>query len=273
MAKNPNKSRIQLVVWDSDEAKIRAGTLKVSGYDVSTQLPGGPATLRKLSETLPTAVVIDLSRRPSSGRDIGLAIRSFKALRHVPLVFVEGEREKVASIRKLLPDATYTTWSRVRGALKRAIASPPSEPTVPKSVFAGYADAKLPKKLGIQPGTVVAMVGAPKEFEKTLGNLPKDAVLRPNGRGHADLTLWFTRSRKELEDRIDRMVRHAQSGGLWILWPKKTSPLAADLSQPIVRQTGLAAGLVDYKVCSVDETWTGLKFTLRKPKQVKSRHV
>jgi hypothetical protein len=60
------------------------------------------------------------------------------------------------------------------------------------------------------------------------------------------------------------MVRHAQDKGLWIIWPKKTSSLASDLSQPIVRETGLAAGLVDYKVCSVDETWTGLKFTVRK---------
>lgn len=267
MAETSSKRRIQLVVWEPDEATGRAKTLKASGYDVTVQLPGGAGALRKLAEGQLTAVVIDLSRRPSSGRDIGIAIRSFKTLRHVPLVFVEGEREKVTSIRKLLPDATYTSWNRVRSALKRAIASPPSNPTVPKSVFAGYADTKLPKKLGIQPETVVALVGAPKGFEKTLGTLPKDAVLRRNARGRAGLTLWFTKSRKELEGRFDRMVRHAQSGGLWIIWPKKTSPLASDLSQPIVRQTGLAAGLVDYKICSVDETWTGLKFTVRKSKR------
>jgi hypothetical protein len=264
MAKKASKSRIQLVAWGSDSDK--AATLKASGYDVALQLPGGAGALRKLAETRPAAVVIDLSRRPSSGRDMGIAIRSYKALRHVPLVFIEGERAKVTSIQKILPDATYTTWNRVRSALKQAIAAPPSEPTVPKSVFAGYEDTKLPKKLGIQPGTVVALVGAPKDFEKTLGHLPKDTVLRRNARSRADLTLWFTKSRKELEDRIDRMVRHAKDGGLWILWPKKTSPLASDLSQPIVRKTGLATGLVDYKVCSVDETWTGLKFTVRKKK-------
>ena len=267
MAKTPDKSRVQLVVWDSDEATGRAETLTASGYDVALQLPGGAGALRQLAETRPAAVVIDLSRRPSSGRDIGIAIRSYKALRHVPLVFVEGEREKVVSIRNILPDATFTAWNRVRSALKRAIAAPPSNPTVPKSAFAGYADTRLPKKLGIRPGTVVAMVGAPKEFEKTLGKLPEGAVLHRNARGRADLTLWFTKSRKDFEGRLGRMARHAKGGGLWILWPKKTSPLASDLSQPIVRKTGLATGLVDYKVCSVDETWTGLKFTVRKPKQ------
>jgi hypothetical protein len=259
-----SKTGIQLIVWDSSEAKSRAETLESSGYDVARQLPGGAGALRKLSETKPGAVVIDLNRRPSSGRDIGLAIRAYKALRHVPLVFVGGDPEKVASIKTLLPDATYTSWGRVRSALKRAIETPPSDPTVPKSVFAGYAGTKLPQKLGIRSGSVVALIGAPRDFEKTLGNLPEGAVLRRNTRGRADLTLWFVKSRKELDARIDRMVRHTQKGGLWILWPKKSSSLASDLSQPVVRKKGLGTGLVDYKVCSVDETWTGLKFTIRK---------
>jgi CheY-like chemotaxis protein len=257
------KHRIQLVHWDKAEADTKAKTLRAAGYVVAREIPGGPSALRKLSDTEPSAVVIDLSRRPATGRDVALAIRSYKALRYVPILFVEGESEKLAQIKKLLPDAAFTTWNRIRSALKRAIAHPPSEPAVPSSVFAGYAATALPKKLGIKPHTIVALIGAPRGFEKTLGRLPEAVTLRRQARGSSDLTLWFTKSLKDLESRIRPMGRRADKGGLWIIWPKKNSALASDLSQVIVRKTGLASGLVDYKVCSIDETWTGLKFTCR----------
>ena len=97
-----------------------------------------------------------------------------------------------------------------------------------------------------------------------LHELPEGVAVRRHARGRSDVTLWFTKSLKELEGRIRQMGSRAEKGGLWIVWPKKTSGLESDLSQVIVRKTGLASGLVDYKVCSIDDTWTGLKFTSRK---------
>jgi hypothetical protein len=129
-----------------------------------------------------------------------------------------------------------------------------------------YAGTPLPKKLGIKARSVVALVGAPDGFEETLGELPEGVVLRRQLRGHPDVTLWFTRSWKDLDQGIERMGAFAEGGGLWIVWPKKSSGVTTNVSQGVVREVGLAAGLVDYKVCSIDETWSGLRFTRRKLK-------
>jgi hypothetical protein len=220
--------------------------------------------LRKLRRRPPDAVVVDLNRLPAQGRDVGLAVRHYRATRHTPIVFVDGKPEKVARIKEQLPDAEYTTWNRIRSGLKRAMAHPPGDPTVPRSLLDGYSGTPLAKKLGIKANTVVVLVGAPQGFETTLGELPRGVSVRRRASGRRDLTVWFTRSREDLESRIERMADHIGQGGLWIAWPKKTSRLAADLSQTTVRSVGMAAGLVDYKVAAIDETWAGLKFAQRK---------
>lgn len=256
--------RIQLIHWNADEARQRAAGLKAAGYEVRHDAQIGPELRRRLRAEPPAAFVIDLTRLPSHGRDVALALRHTKATRHVPLVFAGGEAEKVARIRTSLPDAVFTEWSRIRSSLKQAIAHPPANPRVPASVLAGYSGTPLPKKLGIKPNAVVALVDAPPDFHKTLGELPEGARLENTARGRSDLTIWFTRTRKDLERRMGQMSARAADAPLWIVWPKKTSTLAGDLGEPIVRQAGLAAGLVDYKVCAVDATWSGLLFRRRR---------
>ncbi|KPK59725.1 MAG: hypothetical protein AMS21_09815 [Gemmatimonas sp. SG8_38_2] len=132
--------------------------------------------------------------------------------------------------------------------------------------MAGYSGTPLPKKLGIKADSVVVLVNAPEGFEKTLGKLPDGVTLRRKARGHCDLVIWFTKSLKELGARVGTLGALAGEDGIWIAWPKKTSGWATDVSQTDVRSTGLAAGLVDYKICAIDETWSGLKFTRRKSK-------
>ena len=110
----------------------------------------------------------------------------------------------------------------------------------------------------------MALVGAPEGFEEILGQLPEGATLRRSARGRCDLLIYFPRSRAELERRIGRLGAVSGKGGIWVVWPKKASGVPSDLTQPVVRRTGLGAGLVDYKVCSVDATWTGLRFARRK---------
>lgn len=255
--------RIRLFHWDAVEARKRAGQLRSAGYVVA----GGPFerdTLRLLSYRPPDAVVIDLSRLPSHGRDIAIAIRRYKSTRHVPLVFLEGEREKVARIRNVLPDAVFSNWRRFRSAVKQAITNVPSDPVVPRSNLAGYSDAPLQKKLGIKENSVVGLAGAPSDFESTLGKLPKGASLRRGMRARSDLVIWFVTSQASVKRRIKRMGELAGKDGLWIVWPKKASGMSTDLTQETVRKIGLAAGLVDYKICSIDAAWTGLRFTKRK---------
>jgi hypothetical protein len=257
--------RIRLIHWNAFEAAGRAEELRAAGYAVGSE-PLDASALRALRESPPAAVVIDLTRLPSQGRDVALTIRKYKATRHVPLVFAGGDAEKVAAIGKLLPDAVYTTWGRIRTAVEHAVTHAPEEPVVAGSTLVGYAGTPLPKKLGIKANSVVRLVGAPGGFEARLGELPEGVTLRRRGSGRSDLVLWFARSLRDLEGRIGRVAALAGRDGLWIIWPKKASGVVTDLSQVVVRRVGLASGLVDYKVSAIDATWSGLRFTRRKPK-------
>lgn len=258
--------RVQLIHWNTNEAKERAERIKTAGYEAEFEMSGGPAFLRELGKNPPAAIVIDLSRLPSQGRDIALLIRKRKATRHVPLVFIGGVSEKVERIRELLPDAVYTSWERIGDSLGEAIENPPADPVIPQSQFAAYAGRSVTEKLGIKVESVVGLVAAPEGFVKELGELPEGAQLREQANSECDLFIWFTRSRDDLERGIEQMMALAEYGPMWIAWPKKASRMGVDLTQQQVREVGLAAGLVDYKICSIDKTWSGLLFTRRRPK-------
>jgi len=258
-------SRVRLLCWNTVEAEAKAAILQAAGFDVAYELLI-PRIRRELRNGSLAAVVIDLTRLPMQGRDVAVAIRHRKTTRHVPIVFVDGDPEKVARIKTQLPDAVYTTWSQILSSLEGAIAHPTKVTVVPRSLLEGYSGAPLVKKLGIKANAVIALVAAPDIFEKTLGELPKGVTLLKKASSRADLTIWFVRSRKDLERRIKPIAALVHKGGLWIVWPKKVSQIAADLSQVAVREAGLAAGLVDYKVCAIDANWAGLLFARRKSK-------
>ncbi len=256
---------VVLVHWNADEANERAQRLRGAEYAVAFfRSDSGPAALREVREVPPDAFVVDLSRLPSHGRAVAVALRQQKQTRFVPLVFVEGSAAKVAPIRSQIPDACFTTWSKIRGVLRKAIERPPSTPVVPKTMDA-YSGTPLPKKLGIKPGFTVALLDAPEEFESRLGEVPPDVRIRRDMRSAADLILLFASSQKDLLRRLPQAQRAMNDGGsIWIAWPKKSSGLLSNLSDRWVRETGLSRGLVDYKVCAIDDTWSGLRFARRK---------
>jgi hypothetical protein len=260
--KGRRKLRIRLVHWNALEAVERARKIEAAGYEVACDMPDSKM-LRDLGRRPPAAVVIDLSRIPSQGRDLAVALRHAKTTRAVPLVFVDGDPDKVSRIRELIPDAVYTTWRGIRSALGRAITERPRDPVTFASAFGAYAGTPLSRKLGIGPNASVALGNAPPGFETNLDPLPPGATLHRHGGGQPSLTVWFTAQQEDLENRIDQLADVASGGGLWIVWPKKGSRLATDLTQTVVRRIGLAAGLVDFKVARIDETWTGLRFTRR----------
>jgi hypothetical protein len=131
---------------------------------------------------------------------------------------------------------------------------------------AGYSGTPLPKKLGIKVGSVVALVGAPEGFlERTLGPLPEGAAVRKGTRSPFNVGLLFARSRADLGRRFPAAAKAmGDPGALWIAWPKKASGVVTDLDESFVRDIGLAAGLVDYKVAAIDAVWSGLCFARRK---------
>lgn len=257
-------ARLCLIHWNEAECEERASRLRRLGHEVEARHRlDGAAALRALAGSPPDAVVIDLSRIPSHGREVGVALRTRKSTREIALVFVEGAPEKVERVRRVLPDAEFVTWRGIRGGLGRALRPRRKPPVVPSSNLAAYAGTPLPKKLGIREDSAVALLGAPKDFASTLGPLPAGARLRRDARAATDLTLFFARSRRELERRIPSLAERAAGGGLWLVWPKRSTGARSDLTQAVVRRIGLDAGLVDFKVCSVDATWSGLRFTKR----------
>ena len=130
--------------------------------------------------------------------------------------------------------------------------------------MAGYSGTPLAKKLGIKPGARVALVRAPAGFDRTLAPLPEGVRLRTQARAAQDVVLFFATRMAELDRRFNGLAHAvAPNGGLWIAWPKRTSNVATDLREGLVREVGLAHGLVDNKVCAVDDTWSGLRFVYR----------
>jgi hypothetical protein len=130
--------------------------------------------------------------------------------------------------------------------------------------MAGYSTTPLPKKLGIGPGARLALVDAPQGFAASLDPLPLGVTLGPELEGPCDVILLFAVERTVLRERIAAAARTlAPSGGLWVIWPKRASGVPTDLSEPVVREFGLGAGLVDNKVCAVDAVWSGLRFVVR----------
>jgi hypothetical protein len=128
--------------------------------------------------------------------------------------------------------------------------------------MAGYSGTPLVKKIGIEAGHAVALVNAPDGFERELTGLP-DSVKVNSARGPLDVIICFAKDRSTLEKSLRQLPpKMATNGMLWLAWPKKASGVATDLSENIVRDCGIAAGLVDIKVCAVNEVWSGLKFVI-----------
>jgi CheY-like chemotaxis protein len=255
-------SHITLILWNDQEARARAEQLERAGHIVTLHADSRAAPLT-LRENPPDVFVIDLSRLPSHGRETGVWLRNQKATRYVPIVFIEGDPDKTQRARELMPDAVYTNWNKIRSAIKQAIQHAPTKPIVP-GTFDSYSGTPLPKKLGIKTGSVVALLGAPQDFEQTLGALPESVRVQKQARDQAHVVLLFVKSRAELERRFPAAVRTmAQGGKLWMVWPKKASGVVTDLTENTVRAFGLAAGLVDFKISAIDATWSGLCFAQR----------
>src|SRR3954471_23746304 len=130
---------------------------------------------------------------------------------------------------------------------------------------AGYSGTPLPQKLGIKEGHRVAVVNAPHSF--ALGVVPTGVSLFRSlaGRAILDVMVVFVTRRAELVTRIASCrPRMRQAGGLWIAWPKKASGVATDITEDTIREVALPTGLVDNKVCAIDEIWSGLRLVIRK---------
>ena len=130
--------------------------------------------------------------------------------------------------------------------------------------MAGYSGRPLVDKLGIKPGTRIAILNAPRGYRATLGHLPAGVVVASAARGTFPFIQFFAVSRSVLESRFPALVRALEpAGALWISWPKKASGMPTDLTEDVIRAIALPTGLVDVKVAAVDVVWSGLKLVRR----------
>lgn len=124
-------TRVRLIHWNAKEAEERASNLELAGYELDYE-PFAPKALKELGKNTPAAVVIDLSRLPSQGRDIAINIRHFKATRDIPIVFVGGDRWKVNHVKTHVPDALYTNYDKVPRSVERSDRPPAKSDGNPK---------------------------------------------------------------------------------------------------------------------------------------------
>jgi hypothetical protein len=130
--------------------------------------------------------------------------------------------------------------------------------------MAGYSGTPLPKKLGLKEGSRIALINAPKDFARELGELPHNAQILTRVTKPIDIALLFVSTERALLRDFHKLAKKLASNGMiWVAWPKKASGVETDLSEQRVRTIGLDSGLVDVKICAIDDVWSGLKFVIR----------
>jgi hypothetical protein len=131
--------------------------------------------------------------------------------------------------------------------------------------MAGYSGTPLIRKLGIRPQERVFAINAPKNYEKLLGDLPEGASVVDRITSNANFIHLFVRRRANLAKELPRLRNKlADTGTLWVSWPKESSGVPTDVTEDVIREVALPLGVVDTKVCAVDETWSGLKLMIRR---------
>jgi Protein of unknown function (DUF3052) len=138
--------------------------------------------------------------------------------------------------------------------------------------MAGYSGTPLAKKLGIKPGSRVVVEGAPMAYEQLLAPLPEGVCVQSAADSLTDVVHLFTTSKADLAAALQRTMQHLRpDAALWVSWPKKASGVPTDITEDTIRDLALPLGLVDIKVCAVDDVWSGLKLVLRKELRPASR--
>ena len=130
--------------------------------------------------------------------------------------------------------------------------------------MAGYSGTPLPKKLGLKDGSRIALINAPADFQRQLGKLPPEAQIVTRLTKPLDIVLLFVLTERALLRDFEKLAtKLASNGMIWVAWPKKSSGVVTDLSFERVQRIGLDSGLVDVKICAIDDLWSGLKFVIR----------
>jgi CheY-like chemotaxis protein len=251
-------SRLRLIHWNSAQAERYIKILEGAGHRVEYFPEFSPQLMREWRKSPPDAFVIDLSRLPSQGREIVIALRQSKNTRAVPILFCEGEEEKVAKTRAVLPDALFCPLTRLRIAVRQLKKS--TAPVVPVAMMDRYGSRTAAQKLGIREGDVVLLVDPPRDMPGGLGELPPSVNFVESL--PAAVTLLFATDPQVFLQQLSEWRSSAAKTKLWVCW-KKGRLVGSGVSERLVRETGISLGLVDYKICAINSVWSGLLFSYK----------
>lgn len=252
--------RVCLLHWKAREAAGHLETLRRAGYRVEYDEQFSPALMKRWREAPPDAFVIDLSRLPSQGREIAIALRQSPKTRLVPLVFCGGLAEKLSAVRAVLPDATYCELVTLEVSLQKGITERPANPVKPTAMMDRYKGRTAAQKLGIRQSSIIALIDAPSYALQVVGELPPDVEIVEKWTPKVSVTLCFLQDPGSVAALVSEVRECAVSSKLWMLWRKGGKAARGEVTEDLVRSTALSLGLVDYKVCSVDASWTAMLF-------------
>ena len=250
------KPQVILLRWKDSEIHGLAARLKNCTVTNYVPVPGeGMNGLQKYG--LPDALVISLDRLPSHGRDIGYAFHKQKATRQVPLVYVGGDEDKIAKIRDLLPEASFTGWDRILATIHEAISNPAVTP--PKPVRVVISEAPLHQKIGLKADMHIALMNAPAPLEKLVPGLPQGIrIYEQPAADEVAMTLWFVRSTDEFE--CDLPAIAAALGKKPRLWSFYQKGSKKGFSWNGLLESAAIHRLSQFKIMRLNDVWTGVAF-------------
>jgi CheY-like chemotaxis protein len=255
--------RVRVIHWNADEAPALVELCRSAGYQVDYDSGGGQAVMKAArSAPAPDAIIIDLTRLASHGREVGVALRNYKTLRATPIVFVDGDEVKVEKTRERVPDAYFCLRGQLLRTLKKAIQEAGTRSVVPaKPMMELYRSRFTFQKLGVQPGMSLGVVDPPRDYLAALGEMPEGVEIVENPDSPQPVTVWFVHELDPYLDSLRRMRAMADRTKLWIAWRKGAKN---GITQNSVRESAREFGLVDYKICAIDGHWSGMLFTRKK---------
>jgi NarL family two-component system response regulator YdfI len=240
---------------------VNAGLVVTTPASLKELLPDAqPSAEGPLSEPLSNREleVLDLLAEGISNKLIAhrLGISEHTVKTHVASIFA-----KIEGVRRVLPDAVYTPMSRLRTALRSAIANPPADPLKPAQMMERWGSRTTAQKLGIAKNSRVFVIDPPSGYARAVGELPGGASFEEESADGCALALWFVHGIAEFHAALPRMRTLASRSRLWILWRKSRQD---GLNGNLIRSGAIDVGLVDYKICSINETWSAMVFAVKK---------
>jgi predicted metal-dependent hydrolase len=260
------KKKILFICRNTEHCQLIKNELQALEMEVYLISTTEVADIKKLAERGLNCIMISLQYAPSMGRDIGIYLRKYKLTRHVPMIFLNGNEEAVAGVRKLLPDAFYICQDELKNQLPSIIEVRNETPVIPDTIFEAYKDVPLEKKLGLIKGMRILIVNSPLDFTEKFNEYNLNFVEEISKNN--DMIFWFLSTQEQISDQLHHILPVIGKGGIWMFWQKKQPKWIPYFNEVMVRKLGMDNGLVDYKICSVDSEWTGLKFSIRKKPKI-----